>query len=202
MDRHDGFTLTVYSNRLDGFADRGMIFDSSNWTGNDDDLQTPSVSGIGNAADESLGKLLIISTDGNSADPNDDPLGGSLIFDFSESSYAVDSFGFHLVDAETDNSGSEKFFVKLFNGNSETGYLSLQGDNVAYGNNSINEFSPFLASSYNWSGFTKAEVKFLGSGAIDNIALSAAPVPEPATMLLFGSGLLGLAGIGRRKLAA
>ncbi len=70
----------------------------------------------------------------------------------------------------------------------------------------------FTESNLTWTGFGGTllmadQALGGGNGTIDgdftlsDVEVTANPVPEPATMLLFGLGMLGLAGVSRRKKA-
>jgi hypothetical protein len=54
-----------------------------------------------------------------------------------------------------------------------------------------------LSDLTNWNGTANL---FAFSNPSYQDYVTRAPVPEPATMLLFGAGLIGLAGFGRKKL--
>jgi len=80
------------------------------------------------------------------------------------------NFEYGLSDSDTGFSGGNHYALTGFD-------LSFLGDNV---DNFIAHFTMQCGN--------------------DNLMGKTAPVPEPATMLLFGVGLIGIAGFGRKKL--
>ena len=81
-----------------------------------------------------------------------------------------------------------------------------------YETNITLQYGSAVLSTLNWTGID--ELTFISSSGVDHssndlgagehftmddMTINANPVPEPATMLLLGTGLVGLVGVGRKK---
>lgn len=126
-------------------ANPAMIFDSFNPTGGDDDLSSPDQS-----------KILIISEDADSSDPDDNARGGTLIFDFDRA-VMIDELG--MLDIDT----RETTEIRLFDSKGnliKTVQAQGRGDNR------------HQAIDLSAENVSRMEIDLDRSGAVTNVTFS------------------------------
>jgi len=180
-----------------GGSGQAIIFDSNNPTGEDEDLGAGFTLVGPNTGPAPAASLLIISEDGDLADPDDNGGGGIFTFDFDG---VVNFIGFTGVDF---NDASANLIVSLFD---EGGAEVFSYDFNANSSLSVgdNEYYSFFTNVFGSGimGVALATIELTGSGAIDNLTFDANAVPIPGAIPLLFSGIAGLGFAMRKKRAA
>ena len=165
-DEWEGWGVHVTTN--DPVNHPAMVFDSANPTGGDVDLGTaneefggPGQGDGGRAGSpgensQPLGKLLIISEDGDSSDPDDNGNGGTMSFTFDMPVHIDD---IHLVDVDDIDAVGE---FKAYS-TQDTSNLITMGESLGLGDNSV-QVIPLSAD-----GVRRLDITLPESGGIQSI---------------------------------
>ena len=192
--------VTISADNLSSGPDAAIIFDTDSPTGGDTDLGAPFSSDNFALADNFYpGKVLIIQetndcnfVTGFCSVPDDEGSqpAGEFEFIFNRA-VTLESLNFFDIEFNEDNNNPDSE-IHLFDINDNEIFI---GSFFVPNTNGDNKWNQLDFSSA--TGVKRMVIEMKGSGAIDNLEYTVVPIPAAAW--LFGSGLIGLVGIARRK---
>jgi hypothetical protein len=182
-----------------------MAFNTAIGTSADPDLHDDFALGNLAGATDLLNALIISENDaGGQPDDEGNQPAGTITVDLD---FQASSLGFDIldIDSTTVETGGVDFFldstlVGSFEWSDLVGGGALADPSVVFGDNSANRINPVaLADLVGADGdvFDLIVFRMGGSGAVDNLEIEEAPVPEPAALSLLLLGAAALLGTRR-----
>jgi hypothetical protein len=194
--------VTISAVNLSSGPNAAIIFDTNSPTGGDSDLGAPFNSDNSLLSDNFLPGNVLIIQETNDCNfitgfcdvPDDEGSQRAGEFEFIfNNAVTLETLDFFDIESG-ENSGHADSEIHLYDASNSEIFI---GSFFVPNTNGDNKWNQLDFGSV--VGVKRMVIEMKGSGAIDNLVFTAVPIP--ATVWLFGSGLLGLIGIAKKKTA-
>ncbi len=176
-----------------GGIGEAWAYDTTDNTNGDADLLGPFSTAGGSVTGYNAGNVLIIQeNNGSNTTPDDNASGGTITFDFDAPVI--------LTNMDVMDMMLGKVTIKFFdNSSTQIGLDWANLTNTDTGDSTFPNLFETIQFGSGISGVSSMQITLDGSGAIDNIGVSAVPLPAAAPLFASALGLFGFMRSRRRN---